>query len=136
MIIEKREIVYETPFCSFVAKTVCGQDSSSPYYSVDLPDYVAVVALTDHQELLMVRQYRAAVEQVTLELPSGCLEHGESVEECGLRELQEETGYVADQVEMLGWLVPDTGRLGNRMCCLFAGNVVVADRQGKALAER
>jgi ADP-ribose pyrophosphatase len=125
MEIEKREIIHHTRFCDWVAKTVRGCEGDIPYYAVELPDYVCIIAVTLDQEILFVRQYRPAIEMATLELPSGCLEAGESVSSCGLRELREETGYVAQGLEILGSLVPDSGRLANRMWCLFARNVTL-----------
>ena len=54
---------------------------------------VGILAKTIDNEILLVRQYRKAVESVTLEIPAGKLELGEDVLECAVRELSEETGY-------------------------------------------
>lgn len=62
---------------------------------------VAVVAVTDSGELLMVRQYRKAMEKELLELPAGKLEAGEDPLECAERELREETGYKAGSMELV-----------------------------------
>lgn len=56
------------------------------------PGAVAIVALQD-QNILMVRQYRYAVGQETLEIPAGKLDPQEQPLECAERELREETGY-------------------------------------------
>jgi ADP-ribose pyrophosphatase len=121
-----RKVVYRTPYCSLVAKTVSGQNGA-PYFGVDLPDYVTVVALNERREILLVRQFRPVVERMTLELPSGCLEPNEPPLECARRELLEETGYEANELFELGWLLPDTGRLANRLGCYFAENIRLAD---------
>ncbi len=123
MSILKREVLIHTPFCDFVAKTLPGQDDSPPYYAVDLADYVSIVALTVDDQLLLVRQFRPAVETFTLELPAGCVEPNEKPEACARRELLEETGYEAGQLEELGCLIPDTGRLCNRLYCFYAENL-------------
>lgn len=60
---------------------------------VEHPGAVAVVALNKQNEVLMVRQYRKAVEKELLEIPAGKLEIGESKETCAKRELMEETGF-------------------------------------------
>ena len=83
-------------------------------------DYVSVVAVTEDGRLLLVRQFRPAVGRMTLELPSGHVEPGETPEQAARKELLEETGYLADTFTLLGNLSPDTGRLGNRMWCFFA----------------
>ena len=67
-----------------------------------------------------MRQYRPAVEERTLELPSGHVDPGETPIAAATRELMEETGYVADKIEEIGVIRPDTGRLSNRLWCFFA----------------
>jgi len=56
---------------------------------------VAVVPLLDDGRLVLVRQYRYPLARVLLEFPAGKLEAGEAQLACAVRELQEETGYVA-----------------------------------------
>ena len=126
MDIVERQVVAHTPFCDFVAKTLRGQEGSPPFYTVELADYVGIVAPTSDGQLLLVRQYRPAVEQYTLELPAGCVEPGEDPAVCARRELFEETGYEAGQLEPLGCLIPDSGRLSNRLFCFVALDVVRA----------
>ena len=62
---------------------------------------VGIVALDDQGRILLVRQYRTALERVTLEIPAGKLELGEDPLVCAKRELSEETGYTADAIEYL-----------------------------------
>ena len=80
---------------------------------------------------LLVRQYRPAVAEKTLELPSGHVEKGETPEAAARRELAEETGYEAEHFELLGSLAPDTGRLGNRLWCFYAGNATPLSPQAE-----
>jgi ADP-ribose pyrophosphatase len=62
-----------------------------------------VIVAVDHQgRVLLVRQFRKAVEQELLELPAGTLDPGEGAQACALRELQEETGFQAGKLESLG----------------------------------
>jgi len=117
----KTEIAFATPWFEVVAKTM--RPDEEPYYSLRLPDYAAVVALTEDQRLLLVRQYRPALERYTLELPSGLVDEGETPAESAARELIEETGYAAARVEVLGPMFTDTGRLANRMWGCFAPSV-------------
>jgi ADP-ribose pyrophosphatase len=56
------------------------------------PGAVAVVALKE-DNILLVRQYRYPIEQITLEIPAGKLDKGEAPLVCAERELREETGY-------------------------------------------
>ncbi len=67
---------------------------------------VCVAALTEDDELLMVRQFRYPFHRELLEVPAGKLEVGEDPLEAGKRELEEECGIVADNVIPLGEIYP------------------------------
>lgn len=67
---------------------------------------VCVVPLTDRNTVLMVRQYRYPMHEVTLEIPAGKTEPGEDHSECGLRELREEAGRTCGSYTYLGKLYP------------------------------
>jgi ADP-ribose pyrophosphatase len=117
----RTEIVYRTPYCELMAKTM--KPGEDPWYSLRGADYTAVVALTGDRRLLVVRQYRPAVERFTIELPSGIVDPGESPEQSARRELLEETGHQAGQWEALGSMLPDPGRLGTRAWLFLAAGV-------------
>jgi ADP-ribose pyrophosphatase len=67
---------------------------------------VAMVAITADEQVVLVRQFRPGPGRVLLELPGGNVEDGEDVEAAARRELLEETGYGAGEVEIAGqtWL--------------------------------
>ncbi|MDE7094150.1 MAG: NUDIX hydrolase [Oscillospiraceae bacterium] len=67
---------------------------------------VCILALTDKEEILLVKQFRYPHGAVTIELPAGKLEYGENHEACGKRELLEECGCTADSFIYLGKLFP------------------------------
>lgn len=70
------------------------------------PGGVCVVPLDKDDNVLMVRQFRYPPHKVLLEIPAGKLEYGENPEECGLRELREETGCTCDEFTFLGSIIP------------------------------
>ena len=72
------------------------------------PGAVAIVPLIN-EKVLLVEQYRKAIERRTLEIPAGTLEEGESPEECAKRELIEETGFNASQWDKLASYFPSPG---------------------------
>ena len=115
-------VVYATQWFQLVEKTF--EASADPYYWLDSPDCVTVVALTAEGKVPLVRQYRPALDRESLELPSGHIDAGETSEAAARRELLEETGYVAPSLEFLGTLDPDTGRLRARIWCYFARDAV------------
>ncbi|MHC5012710.1 MAG: NUDIX hydrolase [Planctomycetota bacterium] len=91
-----------------------GDDREGEFWFIDAPDWVNVVALTDDDELVLIRQWRHAREAITLEIPGGTVDAGESPEEAARRELLEETGYEARQWARLGVIEPNPAILTNR----------------------
>jgi 8-oxo-dGTP pyrophosphatase MutT (NUDIX family) len=68
----------------------------SPYYVIEVPDFVEIAAITQDRQLVMVRQYRQGTRRIHLELPAGIIEADDAdVAAAGARELREETGYAA-----------------------------------------
>jgi len=131
--IVRREEVFKTPYFRLIGKHLAGDADGDPFYALELPDYVSIVAQTTRGEIVLVRQFRPAVETTTLELPAGLVDVGDTPENTAIRELKEETGFVATGVTLIGCLKPDTGRLSNRMWVYFAPNVV---RDENATPER
>jgi ADP-ribose pyrophosphatase len=69
---------------------------------IEHSDCIAVVVLDDKDNVVLVRQYRRAAGKALLEIPAGCVEPGEKLEDCVKRELQEETGYLPGKIKKLG----------------------------------
>ena len=67
---------------------------------------VCVIPITEDNEIYLVRQFRYPFGAVTREVPAGKLEKGEDHEECGRRELLEETGFTCSEYTYLGELYP------------------------------
>ena len=73
------------------------------------PGGVCVLAVTEQEEILLVRQFRYPYQEVTVEVPAGKLEYGEDPEEGGRRELLEECGCTPDSFTYLGKDYPSPG---------------------------
>ncbi|MEE3326406.1 MAG: NUDIX hydrolase, partial [Myxococcota bacterium] len=86
-----------------------------PFYRIDAEDWVNVVPLTPSGELVMVKQYRHGSRSVTLEIPGGIIEPGESPALAAARETLEETGYAGSTPELLGNVNPNPAVFGNRV---------------------
>jgi ADP-ribose pyrophosphatase len=92
---------------------------SQTYHSIATFDYVIVLALTPDGRIPLVRQYRPAVEDFTLEFPGGIIDTAEGAPGTASRELLEETGLPSKVVHPLGVAKNDAGRLGNRVYSYF-----------------
>ena len=68
---------------------------------VNHPGAVAIIAITDEGKLVVVEQYRKALERSIIEIPAGKLEPGELPEVTAARELEEETGYGCNELTYL-----------------------------------
>jgi 8-oxo-dGTP pyrophosphatase MutT (NUDIX family) len=81
--------------------------SESDFVVMESRDWVNVVPLTPEGHVVLVRQYRHGIRRVSLEVPGGIIDPGETPEQAGLRELREETGYVAERIRLLGRVAPN-----------------------------
>ena len=85
----------------------------------------AVVPVTDDGRIIMVRQYRNALERFTLEIPAGALDDPEEPGiNCSARELEEETGYRSENLEWLITLRTTVAFCNERIEVYVAKNLV------------
>lgn len=99
--------------------------------AIEHPGAVVILPLTfapgdSEPRVLMLRQYRHALDRTILELPAGTREPAEPWLDCAQRELQEETGYRADSFVPLGEIWPAPG-LSNERMALFLAMGLTAD---------
>ncbi len=89
------------------------------YYAIAQPDYVLVLAITPDSRVLLVRQYRPAIERFSLELPAGLLDSNEDPAFAATRELLEETGYPTNTIELIGKGATCSSRISNTTYSFF-----------------
>ncbi|MBX9697953.1 MAG: NUDIX hydrolase [Acetobacteraceae bacterium] len=102
-----------------------------PWWILEWSDWVHVVALTPDDQLVLVRQFRPGADAVTLELPGGNMEAGETdAAATAAREFREETGYDAARfVPVATPLWPDLAHGANRVHFVLAEAAVPAGVQ-------
>jgi len=65
------------------------------FYILESRDWINIIPLTDDHQVVMIRQYRHGSREVTLEIPGGLVDPGDTPKKAAVRELLEETGYQA-----------------------------------------
>jgi ADP-ribose pyrophosphatase len=91
---------------------------------VEHEDCVAIVALDDADEVLLVKQFRKPVEKELLEVPAGGIDAGESPEDAVRREMREETGFLPQKVEKLGGFYSTPGFCTEYLYLYLASDLV------------
>ena len=89
-------------------------DQTGRFYTIETRDWVNIIALTESQEVVMIKQYRHGSKEVTLEIPGGLVDEDDP-EEAALRELMEETGFAGESIEYLGGVNPNPA-IFNNLC--------------------
>jgi hypothetical protein len=100
----KRELKFKGKIIDFYQDTMeINGDHTVIWDFIKHKGAAAVVPVTDEGKILMVRQYRNALERYTLEIPAGALDTADEPGiTCASRELEEETGYRSENLE---WLI-------------------------------
>lgn len=96
----------------------------APYYVLEYPSWVNVVALTKDEQVVLVRQYRHGIGRTVVELPAGTVEPADTSPLAAMqRELLEETGYAGEAWLETGKLSVNTANHTNLTSCFVATGV-------------
>lgn len=88
------------------------------------PGAVGILPILDDGRIVMIRQYRVAVDDVLVEIPAGTLEPNEEPIKTASRELIEETGYTAGNIEPMTTILSSPGILQEKLHIFIATNLV------------
>lgn len=89
----------------------------APFVRVDAPDWVTIIPEVPGEDgepaFVIVRQYRHGSGRLSLEFPAGAVDRGEPASSAAHRELLEETGYAAGEMEEIGRINPNPAFMSN-----------------------
>lgn len=121
-------VILRGPRMDFVLRRVQTRSGQAVEREVVVhPGAVVILPVLADGRLVFIRNRRHTVHEDLLELPAGTLEKGEAPAACAARELTEETGYAAEQLEALGWFYTSPGVLTEKMYAYVARGL----RQGR-----
>ncbi|MDH6056532.1 NUDIX hydrolase [Umezakia ovalisporum] len=122
----KSEIVLEHPWCQVRRDEIELPNGKivDDFFVVVRPEIALILPITNDEEIVFVRQYRHGVGEILLELPAGGFDPGkEDAAVAAVRELKEETGYLAEKVTKLATLYDNPVKDTNKIHLFLAENV-------------
>jgi 8-oxo-dGTP pyrophosphatase MutT (NUDIX family) len=114
-----------TPVMKLVTSKVhCHRNGiEKDFFKLEFSPWVNIVACTEKNEIVLIRQYRFGTDRIELEIPGGAVNDGEPPLTAGLRELLEETGYAGDKSKIIGTVCPNPAIQDNLCYTVLIENV-------------
>jgi len=100
------------------------------FYVIESPDWVNIVAVTDENNIVFIKQFRHGISGTVLEIPGGMIEDGEEPKLSAQRELLEETGYTSNEFIKIGNVHPNPALFDN-ICYTFLAKSAKKIREPK-----
>lgn len=114
----KSEIILQTDFFK-IHQDQCQKPDGGivpAYYTIDRPDAAVIAAFTKAKELILIKQYRHPVKEISTEIPAGYINPDETeILKAAERELLEETGYKAAKIIPLNQTWASAGIMSNKV---------------------
>jgi ADP-ribose pyrophosphatase len=125
----KRDLVQKGSIIDFYKDTIeVNGKKQTTFDFINHKGASAMIPVDQDGKILMVRQYRNAVDSYTLEIPAGGLNPGEDSKTCAIRECEEETGYKAGEVHHL-IDVYTTVAFSNEKICIYYTTGITPTKQ-------
>jgi ADP-ribose pyrophosphatase len=104
------------------------EDELYEFYCIEAPDWVNIIPLTAGGDVVMIEQFRHGTEEITLEIPGGMVDPGESPSVAASREMVEETGFGATNIRNLGQSRPNPAIQNNWIHTFVAHDVEIREQ--------
>ncbi len=121
----KSDTIYDGKILKLRVETV--ELENKRYSKREIVDHqkgVGIIAFDGNDKILMVKQYRKAIDKITLEIPAGLVDPGEMPIETAKRELQEEVGYLPETISYLFDMHASPGFTNDKLSFFLAKDLV------------
>ncbi len=119
----QKDLIARKPFAVeeiSLERVSTGEPLAHPYFRIKAPSWVNIFALTEDRKVILIRQPRAGAMIQTVEVPGGNIDGDEDPKQAALRELEEETGYVAKSIREVGVISPNPAIMKNKLFMYLA----------------
>lgn len=122
MKLKKRNIVYRGKVFNIIVDELEYFESGNNTIRevVEHPGGAVVLGLLEDQKIILIKQYRYPINEFIYELPAGKLDPGEDPKECAIRELEEETGFKPEKIELLSYIYTTPGFCNEKLYIYLA----------------
>jgi 8-oxo-dGTP pyrophosphatase MutT (NUDIX family) len=131
--LEDRKTVFSTKVFNIAELKSLSPDAETGIFTVmDASDWAIIIPIlrkNDEDHFVMVRQWRHGSQEISLEFPGGVFEPGEDGLKAALREMQEETGFTANQMEYAGVMSPNPAIMSNHVHFFIARDLEDTGKQ-------
>jgi ADP-ribose pyrophosphatase len=128
-----RQVIHEGRKIKVVLDTSTGPNGETIRRDMILhPGAVVILPVVDNDHVCLLRNYRFVIGETLWECPAGTLESGEAIEAAAVRELAEETGYVAGRWRKLGYYYASPGVLDEKLHIFVALDLKAGEAKPEA----
>lgn len=122
MKLKKRNVIYRGKVFNIIVDELEYFESGNHTIRevVEHPGGAVVLGVLPDKRIILIKQYRYPIDEFIYELPAGKLDPGEDPKICAMRELEEETGYRAREIELLTYIYTSPGFCSEKLYIYLA----------------
>lgn len=125
MKLKKRNVIYRGKVFNIIVDELEYRESGNHTIRevVEHPGGAVVLGVLPDRKIILIKQYRYPIDKFIYELPAGKLDFGEDPEACAVRELEEETGFKPERIELLTYIYTTPGFCSEKLYIYLAENL-------------
>lgn len=124
------KIIFQSKLFTIKDVNLLYGDKKVTYQILEKKDTAIIVPLTSDGQLILIKEYFTALDEYQLDLPGGRIEEGKDELETATKELQEEIGYRANKLDLLGVVTMSPGYLTQKSHLFLARDLVESELKG------